>query len=239
MWTAKKTLHAYLHDTPNEEHPIPLRSVQSAGLSANDISKMELSALFTVLNDHLNKSTAVQFANVWQLDEKVPFTEQMLHLLEMDKLAPNYKPCKLHDYFRNNTQGTIHELMYAVLDSCKDIGVSPILNDYLRGGTWNIVFEKDCVDAVTTFLEWFLHIFEFTIGTKKLAELCGSNKPYDLNKQPRVSSVKQYNEAESCRMETSFGCRMDTFMKKYYLSTGDGPEISTPPDLTWPPKATF
>ena len=69
--------------------------------------------------------------------------------------------------------------------------------------------------------------------------MCGSYKPYDPNKQPRVTAVKQYNEAASCHMETSFGCRMDSFIKKYNLTTDDTPESTAPPDLTRPPCETF
>ena len=238
-WTVKKTLETYLHDTPDAERHIILRGVRSAGLSAHDISKMELSALITVQNDHLNKSTAVQVANVWTLTEQIEFTEQLIHMLETDKLAPQYKQRKITDFLPDPSTGSIRELMYAVLGSREDIGESPILNDYIRGGHWNIVCEKECINAVTTFLEWFIHILNTTIGVENLAKTCGSHKPYDPNKQPRVSSVKQYNEAASCRMETSFGCRMDSFMKKYNLSTGEEPESTTPPDLTRPPKETF
>ena len=60
---------------------------------------MEVSALITVQNDHLNKSTAVQVANIWQLDQKVTLMEQMLLMLATDKLAPSYTPRNLSDFF--------------------------------------------------------------------------------------------------------------------------------------------
>ena len=239
-WTTKKLIDEYMYGTPDKSRPIPLRGVRSAGLSSNDISKMELSALITVQNEHLNKSTAVQIANVWNLDGTFQLTDRLIHLLETDKLETHYKVTPLKPFIENPDEPvTLRELMYAVLDSREDIPESPIVNDYLRGGMWNIVCSKEEIQAVTMFLEWFLHTLATDMGIERLAEMCGSFKPYDPNKQPRVTSVKQYNEAASCRLETDFGCRMDSFMKKYNLSNDDQPETTAPPDLTRPPRETF
>ena len=237
-WTTKSALEEYLHDTDENEKPIPLRGVKTVNMN---VSKMELSAMITVQNEYLNQSAAIQVMNVWRLDIPVKLTQPLIDKLATDNLEDAFDSTDVCEVLRNADCGkaTMRELLYAVLESREDIPESPILDDYVRGGQWNIVCKKGDISYVTKFMEWFLSCMAEVLTMQTVAQLCGCNRPFDPNQHPRVEFAKQYEVPDTAKLKQTFGFDLDQFKKRYNLTDVTPPESTPPPDLTKPPKETF
>ena len=142
-WSTHEALRKYLQETKDEERMVQLRGVIYAGLSAKDVTKIELAALITLQNKRLHQSAAVQVVNVWKLDTEFELSEALVvHRLSTENLDPErYKPRSIRDAIHADTVNvvTLRTLMYAVLEAREDIEMSPIIDDYLRGKSWNLV----------------------------------------------------------------------------------------------------
>ena len=242
-WTTKKTLDGFLNDVADDEKPIPLRGVRSAGLTDKDISKIDLAMLITVQNKHLNSTVAVQIANVWQIDQTFKLPMKLIHDLSTENLTEDIDANEVGDFLRNpdSSKATICDLLYAVIEAREDIPDSTIMEDYVRNGKWNIVCKKDNVQTVTDVLDWFLSVLERVMGVEELAKLCGSFKPYDQNQQPRVEFIKRYQDGyNESHLQRTYGSSLSDFKKQYSISGPDqNPEKDVPPDYSKPPKETY
>ena len=237
-WTTKTTLENYLHKTDKEEKPIPLQGIKAVDMN---VSKMELSAMITVQNEHLNKSAAIQVMNVWRLDIPFTLTQNLINRLATDNLEDHFDAPDVCEVLRHTDSGkaTMRELLYAVLESREDIPEFPILDDYVRAGQWNLVCTKDNLGCVTKFMEWFLSCLEDELTMQTVAQLFGCHRPFDPNQHPRVEYAKQYDVPNTARLKQTYGFDLDAFKKRYNLEPDNSPESTPPPDLTRPPKETF
>ena len=237
-WTTKTTLEEYLHKTDEDEKPIPLRGIKAVDMN---VSKMELSAMITVQNEHLNKSAALQVMNVWRLDIPLTLTQQLIDRLALDNLEDHFDAPDVCETLRNAdcSKATMRELLYAVLEAREDIPDSPILDDYVRAGQWNLVCTKDNLGRVTKFMEWFLSCLEEELTMQTVAQLFGCHRPFDPNQHPRVEFAKQYDVSNTTRLKETYGFDLEAFKQRYNLASDNSPETTPPPDLTKPPKETF
>ena len=91
-----------------------------------NVSKMELSAMITVQNEHLNKLAAIQVMNVWRLDIPLTLNQNLIERLVMDNLEEHFDATDVCETLKNAdcSKATMRELLYAVLEQ-KKISQSP------------------------------------------------------------------------------------------------------------------
>ena len=82
---------------------------------------------------------------------------KLIDALATENLANEYDANEVCDFLCNpdSSHATIRELLYAVIEACKDIQEPTIMDDYVCNGKWNIVCKKDNVQTVTDILDWF------------------------------------------------------------------------------------
>ena len=125
------------------------------------------------------------------------------------------------------------------MEAREDIEVSPIVDDYLRGKSWNLVCTREHISGVTAFLEWFIGAVMDDLTQQSFAQICGCRRPHDPNQYPRVEYAKQYSPDKSDHLQTVYGCTLQDFMREYGIPEEGPPETTNPPDFTRPPRETF
>ena len=241
-WTTHEALRKYLQETDDNDRPVQLRGIIYAGINSKDVTKVELAALITLQNKRLHQSAAVQVVNVWKIDTAFELSEALVHRLSTENLDPqHHKPRSVRDYIRANQvkEVTLRTLMYAVLDAREDIVESPIIDDYLRGKSWNLVCSREKLSGVTTFLEWFIGVVQDDVTQQAFAQICGCRRPHDPDQYPHVEFAKQYSPDQCNHVQTVYGCTLKDFMKEYDIPEEGSSETTQPPDYTRPPRETF
>ena len=103
------------------------------------------------------------------------------------------EPVEIRPFIKNPVAGntTICDLLYAMILSRPDISSSIIKDDYIRGHSWNLVCDLDSIQQVSFVADTFLGALSRALSPITVAQLCGSNNPSSLDKQPRVEYIKQ------------------------------------------------
>ena len=119
-------------------------------------------------------------------------------------MESQYKPHSLKVYLGDPVLVNIRDLMYAVLDTRDDIPTSPIMNDYLRNGTWNIVCTRDEINPVMTFIQWFLQTIVTEIGIESLEAISHMTQTNNLELLRSNSTMKPLRAAWKPAMDAGW-----------------------------------
>ena len=238
-WSTSRQLLQYLNTVPDDQKPVQLQGVKGVPMSNKDISKPELAAAITEQNKYLDHSAAVQIVNVWKLDTKITLTDALLEALANFELEEMMEPAEVRPFIQNPVAGqtTIRDLLYAMVLSRPDISSTLIRDDYIRGRSWNLVCDSDTAQQVVSVASIFLGAINRALSPNKVAQICGSNAPHSLDKQPRVEYVKQY-EDDGTVLQPTFWTNLKAFSEQYGVPL-ETPTKTQTTDFSRPPRATF
>lgn len=238
-WSTSRQLLNYLNTVPDDQKPVQLRGVKGVPMSNKDISKPELAAAITEQNKYLDHSAAVQIVNVWKLDTQVAITDALLESLETYDLGEMTEPIPIRPFINNpvDEKTTIRDLLYAMILSRPDISSTVIRDDYIRGRSWNLVCDSEAAQQASNVADTFLSAMTSALSPSIVAQLCGSNAPHSLDKQPRIEYIKKYEDDETV-LKPTFGSNLKEFAAQYGVPL-DAPTKTTTTDFSKPPRVTF
>ena len=238
-WSTSRQLLQYLNNIPDDQKPVQLQGVKGVPMSNKDISKPELAAAITEQNKYLDHSAAVQIVNVWKLDTKITITDALMEAFANFDLEEMMEPEEVRPFIQNPVDGqtTIRDLLYAMVLSRPDISSTIIRDDYIRGRSWNLVCDSDTAQQVVSIASIFLGALNRALSPTQVAQICGSNAPHSIDKQPRVEYVKQY-EDDGTVLQPTFGTNLKAFSAQYGVPL-QTPAKNQTTDFSRPPRATF
>ena len=239
-WSTSRHLLKYLNEVTDDDKPNQLKGVKGVPMSNRDISKPALAAAITEQNKYLDHSAAVQMVNVWKLDSQVNITDALMDALATFDLDEMTESVDLRHFIRNPVAGktTIRDLLYAMVEGRPDISTNILKDDYIRGRSWNLVCDTDAVQQVSYVADIFLGALNDALSPITVAQICGSNTPTSIDKQPRVEFIKQYDEDGCTTLQPTFGSNLQAFSEQYGVPL-EPQQKTTTTDFSRPPRATF